>query len=51
MKEFIQPIHPLADLEDCVSKVNEITQLLNRILDVHPRLLKELEEERLMKGI
>lgn len=51
MKEFIRPIHPLADPKDCTRKVNELVNLMNRILDVHPRLLKELEEERAMKGI
>lgn len=54
MKEFIRPIaYPLSDhdLVDCLRKVNELVDLMNRILDVHPRLLKELEEERAMKGI
>lgn len=50
VKKFIQPADPLADLDDCIDKINELVSLMNRILDVHPRLLKELEEERQMEG-
>lgn len=52
MKEFIRPIPPSAiNTEVTKQKVNELVNLVNRILDVHPRLLKELEEEMAMKGI